>query len=205
MRAAGALVVVTLAAGCPAGGDDACFIGDPAAPVELVVLLRQADGTMAEATAGAAAPLIKPPQGGKVIFVGARARNLDGCGAQVTSALYDECAGDVVGNVDSRPVTLVEGADGWGAPRDPVQISNWANVPACPDAQAARDVEGERYLLRLVVTDRDGRTAEAAVEVVPTCAEAEYETECRCECDGDYVLGQACAPEPDGGPPAGCQ
>lgn len=201
-----AALLCLMAAAC---GDDApeeCFVGSRDAGPEVAIVLRQVDGTVVEATPGGPAPIIKPPQGGKVVFVGARARNLDVCGLQVTSAFYELCGNKVVGGVDHRPLNLEPGDDGWAVPKNPVQIGNWANVPLCPDARATKDVEGEPYRLVLVLEDRKGRVAQAEIQVVPTCAEPELLEECKCECDGNYVLGQQCVPEPDGGPPdpTGC-
>lgn len=179
-----------------------CFFGDPSAAPELSILLRQPDGNLVFAKEGSTAPLIKPPQLGKVIFVGARARNLDICGLKVTASLRDECTGRILG-LEGRPVTLQPDADGWAVPRNPLDIANFSNLPACPTAAATRDVEGESYLLRLRVEDRKGRKAEAKLHVVPVCAEPEVEGECKCECDGHYILGEPCTAEPDGGPAPG--
>lgn len=203
MRAALFLLASSLLAGCSGDDDgDSCFIGSRDAPVELEIVVRGADGAILPAGEGAEVPILKPPQGGKVVFVGARARNLDGCGVQARGALIDDCTNRPA-FVVSQPVNLSAGADGWGVPRSPADISDWVNLSACPYANATRDVEGEPYQIELTVTDKGGRTATRRVRVVPVCAEPDLEQECKCECDHDYQLGEACTPEPDGGPPPG--
>jgi hypothetical protein len=205
VRAVAALPLLWLCCACPEDPVDPpkeCFLGDPSADPEVTILLRQADGSMIAATEGSAAPLIKPPQLGKVIFVGARARNLDMCGLKVTASLRDECTHRLL-SLEGRPVTLTPDGEGWAIPGNPLDIANFSNLPGCPAAAATRDVEGEPYLLRLKVEDRKGREAEAKLHVVPTCAEPENEGECKCECDGHYVLGEPCTAEPDGGLPPG--
>ena len=39
--------------------------------------------------------ILQPPQGGRVVFVGVRATNVDGCGLQLTGALRDETSRQV--------------------------------------------------------------------------------------------------------------
>ena len=185
-------------------GDDVseCAFGDPDAPLELAIVYRTLDGESVDVVDGAAVPLIQPPQGGKVLMVGARVRNVDACMVQLTASLRDECTGRIVA-LEQRPVILADRGDGWGEPADAVRLDDFANVPACPSAAAERDIEGEPYLVKVRVEDGAGRSAEAELTVVPECAEAANEQQCKCECDGAYVLGQACEPEVDGGPPPG--
>jgi len=201
------LVLVTPA--CD-GDDDAdgdtppCAIGDRALPPELQIVLGQPGGSAPAyvvASEGGAAPILTPPQGGKIVLAGVLAKNV-GCFVQISASLRDECNGRALA-VESRPVGLRARADGWGEPADPMQISDYSNLPICPRAQAERDLEGEPYLLTVHLSDGAGREAEASLRVVPTCAEPDALAACVCECDADYVLGQVCAPEPDAGVPPG--
>jgi hypothetical protein len=204
-------LVAALAAACPGGDDDTppqpdaadCLVGDPGKPLEIEVVLRQVDGTYVVAGEGAQAQIQTPPQAGKVIYPGVRARNVSSCNLQLTTALKDECAGITI-SVEARPVRLRPTADGWAEPLDPAQISEYGNLPVCPRANATRDLEGESYLLEAIARAPDGRMAMRALHVTPVCgAEPGLEDMCTCECDKDYQLGQACAPEVDGGP-VGC-
>jgi hypothetical protein len=179
-----------------------CFVGDPNLAPVVEVVYRTVDGRTELALDQDQVPLIQPPQGGKVLLAGIRARNLNGCSLTLTALLRDPCNQRIIA-LEQRPVSLQRDEEGWLVPAKPQFLDDFANIPACPAAGAERDVEGEPYLLQVRVQDRDGRTTAAEVTVTPVCAEPELELQCKCECDGNYILGQACEPELDGGPPPG--
>lgn len=202
-----ALVLAALLAGCEdhgeTGPDDPvrpaeCLIGDPDAAPELELVYRTVDGTLASLERGGRVPLILPPQGGKVLLVGIRARNVDGCGLRITAALRDPCTGRVLG-LDRRPVFLVDDGSGWAVPRQVAQLSDYANIPACPNFATERDVDEQELVLEVEIEDIAGRTARAETRLTPYCGEAQHLAQCACECDADYVLGRACEPDGDGG------
>jgi len=157
---------------------------------------------MAPLVDGGEVSLILPPQGGKVFLVGVRARNLDVCNVRLASAIRDHCTGRIVGR-DGRPIFMVKGADGWAVPRQPHELSDYANVPACPSFGTERDVDGEPYDLELSLIDGRGREILINSTVVPVCAEPGVAGQCECECDKDYRLGAACEPDALPKPPAG--
>jgi hypothetical protein len=193
------IALVLLLFGCPDGENGKpCFVGDPAQSPELMIIHRTTTGTFQATTASGTVPLIEPPQGGKVIFVAARARNLDGCPIRLRASLRDECTNQLLA-VEERDVVLRQAADGWLEPEDPVEIANYSNLPACPRANAQRDVEGEPYLLKVTLTDRAGRTAESSLRVMPVCAEPMLLEACLCECDKDYALSTTCNADVDSG------
>lgn len=169
---------------------DPCFVGEAASDVELEVVVRGADGEFSAAHDMAEVPLIQPPQGGKVIFVGVRAKNLNGCGLTLATALCEPDSGEVV-SLERRPVTLEPTGDGWMAPQRPTEASNYSNLPACPRADLARPIEGEVYELRVSVTDVGGRRAERTLRVVPMCGESDRLELCQCECSKDFRLGSS--------------
>lgn len=177
-----------------------CFVGDPNAPLEVEPIYRTVAGEMAPLADGGDVPLILPPQGGKVFLVGVRARNLDVCSVRISAAVIDDCGGRVVAR-DGRPVFLVPDADGWAVPRQPHELSDYANVPACPSFGTDRDVNGEKYRLVLSIVDGGGRTVDLERQVVPICAEPQFAAQCECECDRSYILGRACEPEAVATPP----
>ena len=170
------------------------FVGDPDALPEVEMIVRDATGSARVATDMDPVDLIVPPQGGKVLLVAPRVRNMDTCSVRVTATLRDECTNRVLG-LEARPLRFAASDDGWAAPVNPQLLSNWSNVPACPTAAATRDVEGEPYSLTITVEDSDGRTATVSRRIVPTCGE-DLER-CLCECDGSYKLGETCAPDDD--------
>lgn len=174
---------------------DACpdFVGDPALPVELEVRVLDGDGRALPGADGMRVPLLQPPQGGKVIYAGARARNLALCGAQILASLRDgdEAGARIVG-LEGRPLRLVDGGDGWAYAAEPMQASSYANLPLCPNHVSTRDIPENPYRLTVTLEDSEGREGSASLAVVPYCAEPEHAVECACTCAEDYVLGRPC-------------
>jgi hypothetical protein len=196
---------VTPPADAPAAAD-ACsgFVGDPARPVEVEILVRDAAGAVGPVADGADVPLVQPPQGGKVIFAGVRARNLDTCGpVQILGSVRDGTAPtDRIVGLDGRPIDLVPAGDGWAESREPMQLSSYANIPVCPNHTSSRDLFGEDYQLTVSVLDSDDRRGSRSVIVRPFCAEPQHEAGCLCTCKQGYRLGEQCPgdPPPDAGP-----
>jgi hypothetical protein len=206
-----ALIFLFLAAcgpghhGADAGVPDAgpCFIGDPSLAPEVEVMYQATDGTAQLAQDGGAMPIIEAPQGGKFFVIGVRARNVT-CRAQLQGAIHDLC--NMHSPFDARPITLVEGPDGWGTPKNPGSVQNYANIPACPAPWAARDIRNTPYQFLMHLVDLDGRTADAQETLVPYCADSDptLRAICDCRCRLGYVLGDPCGVIPDAGPPAAC-
>jgi hypothetical protein len=196
MRAALVMAAAALT-GCSASEPKCGFVGDPNQPLELSVVVLGADLSPAPAGDGTRVALVKPPQGGRVIYAGARARNLETCmAAQVVSALRDPNTHAVLG-LEGRPVVLAAAGDGWAAVLEQ-QPSSYANVAVCPNQRSSRDIDEEPYELFMKLTDAGGRTAEVDLEVVPFCAEPDNLDECQCICKAGYVLGASCG-APDAG------
>jgi hypothetical protein len=178
------------------------FLGDPASPPALDLLVLRADDTVAPLADGDHVPMLFPPQGGRVIFVGVRVTNVDACGLQLTGALRDEATRQV--SLDSRTVDLVPTGDGYGASAagsEPVTaaIASFANVPTCPNQWASTDIFGHEFGLEVSIKDRGGRTMTKAIHVTPECGEPENLGECLCICAAGYVLGQMCPGASDAG------
>jgi len=187
--AAGALVACS--------SPDRCAAGDPAQPLEMRVVVFGADVAPAVIGDGARVALMKPPQGGRVIYAGAEVRGGDICNpVNLVGALRDPTTHAVFG-LEGRPVLLAARSDGWAA-ADEVQPSNYANIAVCPNQRSSRDIDEEPYELYVKLTDGVGRSAEGVVDVVPFCAEPDTFDECTCICKTGYVLGQSCG-APDGG------
>src|SRR5689334_14971406 len=67
-----------------------CPIGDPTQPAQLEITHLGANGDPVMTTDGAMVPLFSPVQGGgRVVYLGARATNLDGCHAEITVSFGD--------------------------------------------------------------------------------------------------------------------
>ena len=102
-------------ADAPLDAPPACgtgFIGDPSKPGELEIHALTADAKDVPLNDKGDLSILFPPQGGRVVFVGARARNIDSCAVQLTGSLRDPTSKQVM--LDSRTVNLTPGADGWG-------------------------------------------------------------------------------------------
>lgn len=178
-------------ADCPVG-----VLGDTSMPIEFEFRVLHVDGSDAPLADGDDVPLVFPPQGGRVIFVGVRAKNIDGCGVQLTGALRDMSNGQV--RIDSRTVNLIPTGDGWGTSAPPSQsISSardtYSNVPVCPNQWATSDVFDHEFILEVTVEDKEKRKLTKSIKVTPRCAEPDKLAECRCICKVGYVLGEQCA------------
>ena len=204
-----ALLPVALV-GCPGDGngylnDSApvpctlAYLGDPSLPIDMQIEARGASGASVPIDEGADVSLVFPPQGGRVVFVGPVATNVDPCYAKITGALRDPATNAV--RVDVRTVNLTPTGDGHGKPND-ADISSFANVPTCPNQWSSIDVYDQTYELELTIEDRNHKTATKKIHVVPRCSEPDREVECRCICKAGYVLGQPCT-DTDAGSDAG--
>ncbi len=196
----GVLVAVAAGAACSDDAPTTCPIGDRSLAVEIVAVHWSGTGTsadVADLADGGAVDLVRPIQGGKVVYVGVRARNVDGCNLQLTAALRDPATMQVIA-LEQRPVRLVAGGDGWGHAES--AFDHLANLPACPSAAATQDLDGASWRLELRLDEVGGRTATTTLTVAPRCPDSDQLDECRCECDSDYELGSACPTDPiDGG------
>ncbi|HEY7954040.1 MAG TPA: hypothetical protein VII38_02070 [Polyangia bacterium] len=190
-----------LLAGCPQKPDCPIgFIGDPQKAPEAVVLWTDGvSGQFHELTDGQALPLEPPPQGGYVMYVGAKVRNVEGCGLQFSATMYDQMTGAQVG-FDARSTDLTVGADGWGYPQS--NNSNVSNVNGCPQV-STKDVQGVTYNLRMIVTDKRGRSVTIDHPIVPTCAASDPDEQqhCLCTCSKNYYPGKCPLHAPDDGGP----
>jgi hypothetical protein len=175
---------------CKAG-----FLGDGGAPaIELDVL--QPDGTVQPIATGDTVPLVFPPQGGQVIFVGIRATNVEGCALQLTGALRDLATQEV--RVDSRTIDLQPEGDGWGVTglNGMASAANFANVPVCPNEWSSTNIYGTVYGLEVTAQDTRGHTVTQKIHVTPQCSQPDLQSQCLCECMAGYMLGQPCTSNP---------
>ena len=139
--------------------------------------------------------IVLPPQTGRVIFLGVRATNIDGCGVQLTGALRDEATNQV--RLDARTVNLVRGSDAWGtsaiqgvSPNS--QLASYANVPVCPNQWASTDVFDKPFKIEVTLEDRHGRKLTKSVHITPKCVDDIEYSRCQCICLKDYRLGASC-------------
>jgi hypothetical protein len=113
MRSAILLPLILLTLGACGGGEPCDFVGDMSAAAEIELRVLDAAGVASDVTDGARVPLILPPQGGKVIFAGVRARNLCAGITQILGYVRDgtTSTSPIVG-LEGRPIRLIRGDDG---------------------------------------------------------------------------------------------
>jgi hypothetical protein len=175
-------------------GEAPCFFGDPAQEPAGELVIRTLDGRTAPFVEGQALPLLKPPQGGKVVMIGARVRHMD-CALSITAGAFDDCKGVFLG-VDGRPLSLVWNEQtGWAEPDAPETLNNFGNVALCFNNNSARDTNDEEYRFEVRVTELAGRgrTLVLSGRGTPFCAEDAFRDECDCECDVDFSFDRACS------------
>jgi hypothetical protein len=162
--------------------------------VEPKVLGADAEST--KLVDGGDVPLIFPPQGGRVVYVGARVMNVDPCAVRLAGLMRDPKTKKIT--FDTRTINLKPAADGWGESVDD-DYNTFSNIPVCPNQWGASTAAfDEEFEFELTVTDREKRSGTAKVNGIPRCAEPDKEAACKCICKYDYMTGEQCA-DPDGG------
>jgi hypothetical protein len=178
----------------PASDSGACVFGDPTKPMELELAVIGPGNARANIDDGADVPLVFPPQGGRVVFVGVRVTNIDACEVQLTGAMRDEATKQV--RVDARTILLRDAGGGF-AVNDLAQgspdISSFSNVPVCPNQWASSNAFDHEFELSVTLKDKSGRTGTKTIHVTPRCAEPDRLAECLCICKVGYRLGEPCS------------
>jgi hypothetical protein len=175
-----------------------CVVGDLDEDPVVELVWSNGDGYQPLGE-GDEVPMVVPGQGGRVLLLGVRAKNVDSCALQLSVSVHDQCTaeegndGRIVGR-EGRPVALRGRDDDWAVPSENDDAFDvFANIPTCPNLASSRDFDGHPYFVRARVTDQTtGKAAEAEGLVTPTCDDV-Y---CACECDANRVLGDACVDEP---------
>jgi hypothetical protein len=178
------LKLLSLALVCACSGPQprsCAFAGDAARPIELQAIALDAAGNAAPVSNGGPLLLERPPQGGFVVFAGARARNLRPCNVQMAAELVDPASGKPVSELSSRGADLVDAVGGYLQPAHDALRFELPNIAACRDLSGA-GVLGRRLLLRVDVTDSGGRHARIDQPVVPACPQGD--SGCASSCGG---------------------
>jgi hypothetical protein len=185
-----------------AGPSCAPYFGDPNAPAVVELTALKDYSTELPLADGDDVTMLFPPQGGRVVFVGVRVKNVDGCGLQITGALRDPTSKQV--RLDGRTITLRTddgnfGRSGGIPDGGVADISSYANIPVCPNQWATTDLFDQSFTLEVSIQDRRGKTASQSLRVVPRCVDSQGSSvaDCRCICAHGYILGQDCSA--DGG------
>lgn len=178
------------------GGCKLPYLGDPNAEMIVDVVALGPNGKMKPVMEGSDVTLMFPPQGGRVVFAGVRATNVNPCGVTITGALRDPVSKSV--SLDKRILNLQIAPDGYGQ-SDIGDIFTFANISACPNHWSDQDLMDAPYELIVSLIDKDERKVTKTLTVTPRCNEPGQVGGCVCQCDSDYTLGMMCAGLPDGG------
>ncbi len=171
-----------------------CFYGDKDADPEGELVYRTVDQQLATLVDGQEVPMILPPQGGKVILIGARVKNMDLCSLQANGGMFDGCQTPprIIGR-EGRGLQMKINEDlGMAEPDRPETLNNYVNIPLCPNFTAVRDADGEPFNLEIRFSDRAQRSLILKATVTPVCAEPEQLARCTCECDVDFSFERVC-------------
>ena len=175
------VVLAALVAGC--GGSSMTAVGAIAvAPTEY----DSASTTQRLLADGDDLQLVQPPQGGFVVFVGARVRGLADPTVQLASKLSDAQSGAEIAN-DGRVVQLKQDGDAYVP--DLRSYVNVSNITVCP-ANTSQNLYDRAATLEVTVTElKSGRAGTGHANVTLRCAAATASV-CMCQCAAGFMTGQ---------------
>jgi len=178
MRALVATMALSVVGGCGGEAPGPC-VGDCTLPIVLepVGMYTYESHVLAD---GDPVSIQPPLQGGYVMYVGVRAKNVHGLTAQLSAAIIDVDSPQVVA-IEQRPVRLLDDGTGWASPD--IASQDLANVPVCSRVTGPEDFDRSPWRLEARLTDSDGRTAVATVVIEPRCADDYDYLGCRCACE----------------------
>jgi hypothetical protein len=146
-------------------------------------------------TDGSEVHLVPPPQGGQVLFIGARVEGLSGNEIELTGRVRD-LETDAIIQEDTRTAAMQPMPDRPGfSETDPSSLSSVSNLALCPNYDAV-DMVGRPGLLEIAFVDRATHASGSTrVRVTPNCAQPEpkYEAYCECQCQAAYTPGKCSA------------
>lgn len=152
------------------------------------------DIPLAPLASGSEVHLVVPPQGGHVLFIGARFKNVRGDTVRLHTRLKDPEDG-AVATEESRSVSVLPvPGDSSLSETDNSSLTQVSNITACPD-YGPRAMVGLPYILELTVTELmvpSPREATVTMLVTPACPQGGDPDAafCACECAGSYTLGK---------------
>jgi hypothetical protein len=176
-----------------------CGAGAPSPAASITVTPASYDATamaLTDLAPGGPIDLVFPPQGGFVLFVGARVRGLDNGNVEMRAQMIDPTSQAVIAE-NKRVVTLQ---------RDPADAASWIpdlrsfqnvpNVTMCPSTSAT-DRFGVPLTLALTVTElSSSRAGMATLSTVPSCrqSDAKQLALCQCECGANWTPTRCAGP-----------
>lgn len=157
--------------------------------IDLGLIAQDFYGENRPITDGAEIPLVgAESQGGSgtLLAIGVRASNLYVNQITFQASIEDPVSGRI--RLDRRTIHLTPGNDGYAQSG---LISNFSNLPVCPNQWSDQDLYGNAFTLSVSITDNRGREAHTDLTVVPQCEEGDVR--CLCICQTGYELGSDCS------------
>jgi hypothetical protein len=190
----GAWIALTMIGCGPSGPSEGSAgnggVGGGAAALELTpIMYTPIEQPTAFLTDGSPIELVRAPQGGHVLMVGARIKHSDSDTVKMKARVRDAATGDLI-NERERTVVLEP------VPDDPTTLENnrqtitqMVHVEMCP-RPGAYDVYGRAIIVEIEAVELYSDFTEGAtsVEVIPTCMATDpyFKGLCECECSADY-------------------
>src|SRR5262249_11171083 len=109
-------------------------------------------------------------------------------------SLRDPCTDQIL-TQDTRAVTLVAAADGWGAPES-TDPGNYANLITCPNFNFMKKIDSVPFIAQLTLKDGPGRRGDAMKMIARTYVRGpslEDVAACACQCSANFVVGSSCS------------
>jgi len=182
-------VVLVALGGCPSPAHNQCAIPDGGAlgggpggtndVLEAELVAADQSGNLVTLHDGDHVPLMRAPQGGHILLIGARVHTDDTCNLDATGSLRDTASNRVIG-LDERTLYVAATGDGWAAPQQPVDLNAMPNVAVCPTSATTAAVNGNPYQLEIAITNAGAQVADLKITAIPTCAADD--TYCAQEC-----------------------
>jgi len=183
-----AAAICVLLAGCPAPTHNQCAIPDGGAlgggpggtnGLEAELVAADQSGNLVTLHDGDHVPLMRAPQGGHILLVGARVHSDDTCDLDATGSLRDTASNRVIG-LDERTLYVTATGDGWAAPQQPVDLNAMPNIAVCPTSATTAAINGNPYQLEIAITTGGSQVADLKIMAIPTCGTDD--TYCAQEC-----------------------
>jgi hypothetical protein len=159
-------------AGCPNPELPTCHA---ASAIQAALVVADDNGGLVDVTDGSQVPLVRAPQGGHILLVGAKVMGAADCMLDATGALRDPATNRVIG-LDMRPLQLSTASNGWALPTDPA-LSSMPNIGVCPSSIA--QIDGHTFTLELTLVSGGTPIATLSAAVTPSCGGDSY---CHSEC-----------------------
>jgi hypothetical protein len=132
------------------------------------------------------------PQGGHVVLVAAKVKNLIGDTAMLrVKARYPDTPFIIA--EEARSVKFVPVPDEPGTMQPDLRTrTQVAHIPLCPDYDPWDIVDRplEFAITLTTVMDEEPQTGAATLRLYPNCEKSGNEPFCKCECRAEYVLGK---------------